>query len=461
MININKIYNWYDICPVFVQNILVSLYGLHVERVRHKGKYDEYLQKYTNNLYKSKEYIVYNQLINMQNVIKTAYNEVPYYKKLFDFEGIKADRINDYSDLLTIPYLEKQTIRDYEKELISTKYDVKRLFKICTTGTTGTPLNIYCNNNVRQINYAFYDRWLQTLHIDPREAKATIGGRLVVPIEQKKEPYWRRSWFQNNTYFSSYHFLYENMKSIINELERFKPCYIDAYPSSVYTLAQYIVNNNINIKNKLKAIITSAETLFDDMRETIEQAFKSPVFDQYGSAEMCVFIAQCSCGSYHVHSDYSVVEFINEQGEPAQGGEEAEIVCTSLINPVMPLIRYKIGDMVTLSSDTCSCGLPFPVVANVMGRSDDYIQTPEGRRVGRLSPVLKSLPIKEAQYIQDDIDSLTVVIVPDNGYTDDTEHKVVKELRKRLGYSIDLQFDYTERISRGKGGKYRSIISNV
>ena len=189
-------------------------------------------------------------------------------------------------------------------------------------------------------------------------------------------------------------------------------------------------------------ITTSAETVLPEWREIIEKVFKIKIYDQYGAAEMCVFVAQCPEGSYHIHTDYGILEFIREDGTTAKFGEEAELVCTSLINPVMPLIRYKIGDRGIASDKSCKCGLPFPVIEKLLGRIDDFIVTPDGRKIGRLSPVVKNFPLKEVQYIQNDRQSVDILIVKDKGYEINTEKKLIEELRKRLGNVIKINIKY-------------------
>jgi phenylacetate-coenzyme A ligase PaaK-like adenylate-forming protein len=87
--------------------------------------------------------------------------------------------------------------------------------------------------------------------------------------------------------------------------------------------------------------------------------------------------------------------------------------------------------------------------------------TPEGRKVGRLSPVMKKYPVREVQYIQENIHELNVVIVADDGYVNDTEKCIEKEIQKRVGSSIAIRFVYKNKINRENGGKYRSIVSYI
>jgi phenylacetate-CoA ligase len=94
----------------------------------------------------------------------------------------------------------------------------------------------------------------------------------------------------------------------------------------------------------------------------------------------------------------------------------------------------------------------------IIGRMDDIIVTPDGRRIGRLSPVVKGFPVKEVRYIQKVKESVAVHIVKDKGYTLETERQLIQELRKRLGDAISIQLTYESFIPLGKGGKLKSII---
>lgn len=447
--------------PVFLQNAALALYGLKIRHIRYGGDYKKIFDQIKDQRQSVYSDIKDNINIALRKTIKDAVQNVPYYIELFKKEGLVYDDIKRVEDLKKIPLLEKNPLRKDPLTFVNKKYDKKKLLCLHTTGTTGTPLNIFCNNSVRQCNYAFYDYFLVENNIKFMGKRATFGGRIIVPPRQKKPPFWRYSYFQKNMLFSSYHLTEKNIPYYIKKLERFRPDYIDSYPSSLYTIANYAQKYNIDLKNITNGITTSAETLLPDQRETIETVFGIPVSDQYGAAEMCIFVAQCKEGNYHIHSDYAAVEFLREDGTQAAVGEESEIVCTGLINPVMPLIRYRIGDRGILSNKKCKCGNPFPVMEKILGRMDDVIITPDGRKVGRLSPVLKGFPVKEVQYIQKSKDSVDVVIVKDNGYTNKTDKDVINELAKRLGHEIMINIKHTQAINRVYGGKLKTVISYI
>ena len=448
--------------PVFLQNFAISLYGAKVNHQRHAGLYSKYYEESVDRLNFNSTALEKYSNNQLKSLLNLAASSVPYYQKLFKENQIKVSDINSVADLSRIPPLEKAVLRTIPEELVSTDYNIRDLICLSTTGSTGTPLKIYCNSNVRRRNYAFYDRFLNTCGVESSDLKATFGGRVIMPSKASKPPFWRFSSVQKNMLFSSYHLSDENMSYFIKKLKALRPDYIDSYPSSIYAIANFSHKNNKNLTGITKAITTSGETLHLDQKQLIEDEFGVPVFDQYGCAEMCVFIAQCNEGRYHIHSDFGVVELLDDNGQLAKPGEEAEIVCTGFINDVMPLIRYRIGDRALVSeSVSCKCGSHFPLIKALLGRNDDVIVTPEGNRVGRLSPVLKGFPVKEAQYIQSHVESVKVLLVVSEGYNESSEASLLVELRKRLGEKIEINFEYVKKIERGKGAKFKSIISKL
>jgi len=453
--------NFYLKSPVFLQNLMVAVKGLQLKRVRTGGSYLSLVSELKKRHTWSKEEFEAYQLPQLKRLLKHASLNVPFYRDKFKEVNFNPDKIKTVRDLSSLPLLEKSSLKANPDIFIDERINKKKIIVLHTTGSTGTPLKIYSSPIDRQLNYAFFNDYLNSLGVDLNSKRATFGGRIIVNPKQNTPPFWRYSYFQKNMIFSSYHLSNENLPYYYHKLRHFGPEYIDAYPSSIYSLSQFILKFKNSESLKPNVIVTSGATLFEEQRETIEEAFQTKVSDQYGCAEECIFVAQCSKGKYHYRPDYSVVEILNKDGKPSLPGERGEIVCTGLINQTMPLIRYRIGDEGILSSDNCSCGLNTPFFEKIIGRMDDFIITPDGRHIGRLSPVLKGFPVKEAQYVQKRIDQVVVNIVPDEAFNDLWEKELVKELQKRLGYSLDIEINYKNEIHRGPGGKQRTVISLI
>ncbi|MBK8185300.1 MAG: hypothetical protein IPK63_21300 [Candidatus Competibacteraceae bacterium] len=167
--------------------------------------------------------------------------------------------------------------------------------------------------------------------------------------EQNKSPFWRYDFAQNNLLMSSYHLSEKNLPSYYNKLKIYAPEEIIGYPSSLYRIARYILDSG---KQPLKpyVVITTAETLLAYQRVALENAFACPIIDQYGCTEMAFFASQCEYGTMHFHPEHSIVEILDQNADLANEGTGA-LISTGLVNQSMPLIRYKVGDRVSIASE--------------------------------------------------------------------------------------------------------------
>ena len=104
-----------------------------------------------------------------------------------------------------------------------------------------------------------------------------------------------------------------------------------------------------------------------------------------------------------------------------------------------------------------------PILGGLTGRPlEDIVVTPDGRHVGRLDHAFKdTLNVREAQIVQEDINSLIVKIVPRPGFSPDNERMILDDLRLRLGDEIAIHFQLVDRIPRTANGKFRFVISQV
>jgi phenylacetate-CoA ligase len=243
--------------------------------------------------------------------------------------------------------------------------------------------------------------------------RVTIRGDMVVKADQMEPPFGVYNLAEKQLILSSYHLSERNMPWYIAAIRKFSPDAIQAYPSSIFALAGYMAEMNLP-PLKTGAIFTSSEMLLEKQKEMIQRYFGSKVYDHYGNAERNVMFGTCEKGQYHVMPEYGFTEFL-----PVKGNKELyEIVGTSFINSAMPLIRYRTGDMVELGKSDCECGRAFQVVKRIIGRHDDLIVTPDGRKLGRLDHIFKEINgVHKAQIIQEKDYSLVIRVIPLKNYS--------------------------------------------
>jgi phenylacetate-CoA ligase len=398
----------------------------------------------------------------LRKLATAALEGTEYYRQLFDSQVSPASEIDLNNFTSVFPILDKATIKDNPSAFYNNTFRKKNTTILNTSGTTGTPLDVLATKQSVRENYAFFNVFLRSIGVNEFQRSATFAGRLVVPESSKTAPYWRKNYAMNTLLCSSYHLSVNTIPLYIKALEDWQPIYIDSYPSAIYEMAAFINANQVEHRIRLKAVVTSSETLGVHQREAIEKAFQCSVFDQYGCAEMAVMAYQQKDGRYFIPPQYAIAEVLDDNDKPVSPGESGHLVCTGLLNQAMPLIRYRIGDIVKTSKEQMD-GYPFiTFLDSIEGRNDDVIITSSGFRVGRLDPVFKGVTgISETQIVQKSDTSIEVNLVISNDYTIDTEHQIRQALQDRLGATIQIKFEYLEHIPREQNGKFKAVKSEL
>jgi len=392
-----------------------------------------------------------------------AFEKVPYYRGLSRKQGVAAHQVDLKNLAVRMPVLPKQKLRRDSQEFVS-EAPLSHPVTIHTSGTSGSPLSVRTSREAVQSNYAFFARYLGWHGVHPRDHGATFAGRLIVPQRQKRPPFWRHNRAMDTLLLSSYHLAKQWLPAYVEALGQFQPHFIDAYPSAIATVAAFMNAGLGAVPNHItpRVIITSSETLQATQRDEIETAFGCKVRDHYGCAEMAALITECEHGSYNVNPEFGIVEILREDGSPCAPGEPGELCCTGFLNHRMPLIRYLIGDRATLSPRDCACGRAFPVIEQLLGRSDDIIVAPDGRQVGRLDPAFKgSDAIVEAQIIQHALDEVEVLVVAGAAFDDTASRRLRADLQHRLSSLMKIRIRTVDAIPRERNGKFRAVVSRI
>ncbi len=451
----------YDNSPVFVQNMMVSAYGAKLFYERYFRRDKEFMNKLMESQWFSRDQLISLQRDKLRELLRHAAYSVPYYRKIFADLSLNLDDINRLEDLGKLPFLQKETLRTRARDLVSTTIPTGSLVPLNTSGTTGKSLRVYVDLPSRRKCYCFTSRFHQWVGLPDSRHNITLGGRTIVPHAQGRNVFWRYNAAMDNYLFSIYHMANSNLPFFYEKIRKFRPRFIEAYPSAAYLLSQFILSKGLEPAQPL-AVITSGETLFENQRDIIERAFGCPVFDQYGCTEQAHFVSQCEYGTYHVHPEFGLIELVDDQGRPVAPGRIGRVVCTSFMNRAMPLIRYDLGDMATWGGEPCRCGRNFPVLQKIYGRADDMIKTPSGRLVGRLASVFRGMDcIKLAQIIQIRLNKIVVKIVPGDNFSSKIFNSIRMEMAKRLGEEMEIEFKLVEDIEKSKTGKFKVIISEI
>src|SRR4029077_12302961 len=166
------------------------------------------------------------------------------------------------------------------------------------------------------------------------------------------------------------------------------------YTNPLYEFARYIQREGLSTVSP-RSIIVGAEKLYPFQRSLIEEVFRAPVFETYGSREFMLIGAECDRhAGLHLSMENLLVEILDDDGSPTPAGQEGNVVITDLFNYGMPFVRYVNGDRAVAGFDLCPCGRGLPLLKKVVGRQLDVLETLDGRKVpGEFFPhLLKEFP---------------------------------------------------------------------
>jgi len=184
----------------------------------------------------------------------------------------------------------------------------------------------------------------------------------------------------------------EPLPSMVQWLNAFQPVIIASYPSMLALLAHEQTAGRLKIQPLM--LNSLGEGLDDATRGQIEAAFPmARLADIYAASEFLFIGFECEQHWQHINSDWGLLEPVDENNQPVPAGQpSANVLLTNLVNRVQPLIRYSLGDSITLNPEPCTCGNPLPAI-RVEGRTDEilYFPDPAGGKAGVLPMAIASV----------------------------------------------------------------------
>jgi phenylacetate-CoA ligase len=454
----------YNTLPVAFQNIAISAYGLHWYKRRFGGVFKKELQEcIQRGKYNEGQWHDY-QNDKLRKILIHAFDTVPYYKNKLTQLGLNRSEILriETESLKELPILEKETFRSLGTTLLlSKKREPKGLF-YPSSGSTGTPTQNLYSLRMHQAYYAIFEaRVLYWAGLNYKIPRAVIGGRKIIQDGNYKGPFYRYNMVEKQTYMSAYHLSPHTVEDYVKGIEKHKAAYLTGYASANFFLARFIEETGIR-PPMIRAVLTSADKLTEEMRQTFRRVYGCEAFDSYNGVEASCLISECEHHRLHIVPDVGIIEVLNEKGEVCKPGETGEAVTTGLLNYDQPLIRYRMGDIITLSRDMhCKCGRAMPLVDEIVGRVEDTVTGPDGREMKRFHGIFYNIPaIVEGQIVQNSFIDFEINVVTVRRLTDDEINLIKKRMISQLG-GVNVEVKSVNMIPRSPNGKFKAVISNV
>jgi len=398
----NYIYN-----PVYISKVLKS-YLFDIDRIKKMS--EEELRNYQDK--------------SLKKIVKYAYT-VPLYHDKYKKAGINPEDITGIKDIKKLPIISKEDIKSYYPAgIISSKTRKENLIEISTSGTTGKSLSLYGDMHDAILWLFWYIRILREYGINWRKNKMTIIGDFAPHtigtgyIKKGLITHLKNDFLFNNIQWLNTN---DEPKTIIKEINRFKPEFIGGYVGMLCHLA-LLKDQGLGEDITPRCIATIGSVLTNPLRKLLEETFDSHVFEVYGATESGTIAYQCKYGYYHVMSDLVYLEFLKD-GKKVGSKEPGRLIVTKLYGRGTPIIRYDaVNDIIAPLYEKCDCGISGSLIDRIYGRDDLSLHFSGGRVLlpssiseihGRILYELKTNKIKETRIIQHSLSKIEIKLVID------------------------------------------------
>jgi len=401
----------------------------------------------------------------LHEILSHAAARVPYYRELVRRERITISPEHPLETLRRFPILTKAVLHSHLDELKAEGFE-GRYRRNTSGGSTG-------EQAIFLQDYSYIERGIAWEMVFYEWVGKRSGEKLVKLWGSERDflegtrgfQGFKQKYLENVHLLNTFRMTDDDMFRYIDYINREKPRVVEAYVQSIFELSQFAKRRSLDVFSPA-GVICSAGTLYPHMKRTIREVFKCPVFNRYGSREVGGVAHSCEADAgLHVNVFSQVVEILDDELQPSKPGETGEIYVTNLDNRVMPLIRFKIGDVAVPSElRECPCGRGLPLIQNVVGRSGCMIRTPRGTMdsTALTTSFYFFESIRRYQFVQKSLDHIEVNIVAyDRGLWEKERESLLEKLSRLLGPSVRIDLNLVEDIEPSPSGKHLYFVSEL
>lgn len=392
----------------------------------------------------------------LSGTLALARDRVPYYGS---GRWEAAFRARDPREIRSWPVLERHDLANHFAALHVRRagpLDANRRSSATTGG--GVRVSMHCHAAAWQWAWEHH---VMGLHGFPLGTPALVlWGGGITPFQ---------NWVRNRTFFSTTDLTIERLDAATDAFLDGGVKAVWTYPSAAFQLARHVAARGAGGARRLPFVKVGGEPLFAFQRREIERHLGRRVINFYGASEVGPVAAECPSGSMHVFSENLHLEIL-QGDDPVRVGELGDLVLTPLTNPVMPLVRYRIGDRARLAPEPCPCGSPRPVLAQIQSRREETFLAADGSRrhisalIDGVADVVRRAPpsaLRQVAFQHHGGEGWTVFVEGTKGASPSVQEGLRALVRREVGPRADVRVRWTSLIPREKSGKFRLYRADV
>jgi phenylacetate-CoA ligase len=400
----------------------------------------------------------------LRATLERAERSVPYYRELFADHGIRAADIRDRADLARIPMLTKPIVHERAAELTAPGGGSRGTQTLYTSGTSGEPTAFVCDARHMAHNLAAQLRgrgWHGVAIGDP-ELRVWHAPRLYATSGLRERAFWTANAAKDRLLNIRVAAAADLSEASLGSWERLvrrrRVSVMYGYAGAIHRFAEFLRDRGVGPGDlPLRTIFLTAEQITPFQKRLIAEVTGARVVDEYGASECGVVAFECAHGGLHVSDENLLVETVD-------AGRGPEVVVTTLANDLMPLIRYRVGDLAEQGEGPCSCGRGLSVLGSLIGRTADQLTNAGGERVHAFSLMLvlqRFDAIARYQLIQRTGGDVELLVQERRPLSSDELAAIRAALRGALGASTPARVSRVDSIPQDPSGKHRFLRSEA
>lgn len=438
-----------------------SIYRLQ-EHLLHRPTFS-YLRELERSQWLSRQEIEQLQLQKLQQLLGVAAQHCPWHAARIQAAGLDLSRTLALADFQKMPTMDKADAAA-NRDQLAWREAPGGTFRYNTGGSSGKPLIFYYGRQRQASDAAGRMRARRWWGVEPGEREVYLWG---APVELNKTDRIKtlRDRLVNQMVLNAFDMSPVQMDAYAQAIQSWQPRCIYGYASSVALLAAHAKERNVRFKlPELRVVCTTGEPLFPHQRSLIQEVFGVPVANEFGSRDIGFTAHETPHGQMLMISESILLEVLDAQGQPVKPGEEGEAVMSGLCSEAQPFIRYRTGDMVRLSKESCRDGRGLHVISEVAGRSTDFLVKSDGTIMHALAGiyVLRAVEgVAEFKLIQHELRDLEVLVVRNMNWREEALRKIEMGLKERMGEDVNIRIQLVDDIAPEASGKHRYVVSHV
>ncbi|HSN19645.1 MAG TPA: hypothetical protein VLS49_03155 [Usitatibacter sp.] len=449
--------------PAWLRAAAGSAYACLPRRMRLGAAYDEFRSaiEATRDAERAAGYAA----AKLEETLAWALETVPAYRPWRHLLGQLGDPA---AVLRALPVVDKHDIKRAPERYLSTAMHRSAALETFTGGSTSTPMRFFLEKHVsRPKEHAFVADFRARVGAGEDDLVLALRGR-TIPGAERGGPLWAYEPIRRHLMLSCDHLEPRHMPAHARVLERWRPAFVEAFPSALFALASWLERHPLPAFTRgVKGVMLFSENVYGFQMEKFRRVFGCPVLAHYGHSERVLMAGTMpDDGRYFFWPQYGWLELLDARDRPiTEPGRLGYVVGTSFDNRVMPFVRYRTGDLAMRGEGGHPRLAGHAAVEHVSGRVQEFIACRDERLASITTLGTAHFPelstLDAIQYEQERPGELRLKVVAEGTLDPRAARRIAGAIEEKLQGGCTVTVVQVPRIERTPRGKARMLVQRL